>query len=191
MKVIQLHNNNIELIKKAAKNNREAQHVLYEVHAPKMLSICRYYVKDIQKAEEVMLNGFFKAFVNLKNFKNEGSFEGWLRRIMVREAISFLRQEKKIEFSVESFDLDHQQTNNIETAIEVNEIQKHIDALPDGYKLVFIMYAIEGYKHHEIANLLNINEGTSKSQLFKARQLLQHKINMSNSVNNGTDEMGR
>ncbi|HUH29650.1 RNA polymerase sigma factor [Gelidibacter sp.] len=114
MKVIQLHNNNIELIKKAAKNNREAQRVLYEVHAPKMLSICRYYVKDIQKAEEVMLNGFFKAFVNLKNFKNEGSFEGWLRRIMVREAISFLRQEKKIEFSVESFDLDHQQTNNIE-----------------------------------------------------------------------------
>lgn len=191
MKVIQLHNNNIELIKKAAKNNREAQHVLYEVHAPKMLSICRYYVKDIQKAEEVMLNGFFKAFVNLKNFKNEGSFEGWLRRIMVREAISFLRQEKKIEFSVESFDLDHQQTNNIETAIEVNEIQQHIDALPEGYKMVFVMYAIEGYKHHEIANLLNINEGTSKSQLFKARQLLQHKINMSNSVNNGTDEMGR
>ncbi|RXJ44533.1 RNA polymerase sigma factor [Gelidibacter gilvus] len=191
MKVIQLHNNNIELIKKAAKNNREAQHVLYEVHAPKMLSICRYYVKDIQKAEEVMLNGFFKAFVNLKNFKNEGSFEGWLRRIMVREAISFLRQEKKIEFSVETFDMDHQQTNNIETAIEVNEIQQHIDALPEGYKMVFVMYAIEGYKHHEIANLLNINEGTSKSQLFKARQLLQQKINMSNIVNNGTDEMGR
>ncbi|MBO3097229.1 RNA polymerase sigma factor [Gelidibacter pelagius] len=191
MKVIQLHNNNIELIKKAAKNNREAQHVLYEVHAPKMLSICRYYVKDIQKAEEVMLNGFFKAFVNLKNFKNEGSFEGWLRKIMVREAISFLRQEKKVEFSVEDIEVNHEQVNNIETAIEVNEIQQHIDALPEGYKMVFVMYAIEGYKHHEIASLLNINEGTSKSQLFKARQLLQQKINKSNIINNGTDEMGR
>lgn len=191
MKVIQLHNNNIELIKKAAKNNREAQHVLYEVHAPKMLSICRYYVKDIQKAEEVMLNGFFKAFVNLKNFKNEGSFEGWLRKIMVREAISFWRQEKKVEFSVEDIEVNQAQVNNIETAIEVNEIQQHIDTLPEGYKMVFVMYAIEGYKHHEIASLLNINEGTSKSQLFKARQLLQQKINKSNIINNGTDEMGR
>lgn len=191
MKVIQLHNNNIALIETAAKNNREAQHALYEAHAPKMLSICRYYVKDIQKAEEVMLNGFLKAFTNLKNFKNEGSFEGWLRRIMVREAISFLRQEKKIEFSVDTFEMNAQYSNNIQTAMEVDEIQRHIDALPEGYKIVFVMYAIEGYKHREIASLLNINEGTSKSQLFKARQLLQHKINQSNIINNGTDEMGR
>lgn len=191
MKVIQLHNNNIALIENAAKNNREAQHALYEAHAPKMLSICRYYVKDIQKAEEVMLNGFLKAFTNLKNFKNEGSFEGWLRRIMVREAISFLRQEKKIEFSLDTFEMNSQYSNNIQTAMEVDEIQQHIDALPEGYKIVFVMYAIEGYKHREIASLLNINEGTSKSQLFKARQLLQHKINQSNIINNGTDEMGR
>ncbi|WP_323027387.1 RNA polymerase sigma factor [Gelidibacter japonicus] len=190
MKVIQLHSHNIALIKKAAENNREAQHRLYEAHAPKMLSICRYYVKDIQKAEEVMLNGFFKVFVNLKSFKNEGSFEGWLRRIMVREAISFLRQEKKIEFSVEDIEVNPEQVNNIQTAIEVNEIQQHIDELPEGYKMVFVMYAIEGYKHHEIASLLNINEGTSKSQLFKARQLLQYKINKWNNINNGTDEMG-
>lgn len=191
MKVIQLHTNNMALIKNAAKNNREAQHKLYEVYAPKMLSICRYYVKDIQKAEEVMLNGFLKAFVHLKNFKNEGSFEGWLRKIMVREAISFLRQEKKIEFSMIDKELNHEQVNNIETTIEVNEIQQHIDKLPDGYKLVFVMYAIEGYKHHEIANELNITEGTSKSQLFKARQLLQHKIKQSETINNGTNEMGR
>ncbi|MBA6154105.1 RNA polymerase sigma factor [Gelidibacter maritimus] len=190
MKVIQLHNNNIALIKKAAKNNREAQHLLYEAHAPKMLSVCRYYVKDIQKAEEVMLNGFFKAFVNLKSFKNEGSFEGWLRRIMVREAISFLRQENKVEFSVDVMPVNHGQVNNIQTTIEVDEIQQYIDQLPEGYKMVFVMYAIEGYKHHEISKLLNISEGTSKSQLFKARQLLQRKIKTSNIVKNGTDEMG-
>ncbi|MEO7283431.1 MAG: RNA polymerase sigma factor [Gelidibacter sp.] len=191
MKVIQLHNNNIELIKKASKNNREAQHMLYETHAPKMLSVCRYYVKDLQKAEDVMLNGFFKAFTHLTNFKNEGSFEGWLRKIMVREAISFLRQQKKIEFSVEDVEVHHEQINNIQTAIEVNEIQQYIDELPEGYKMVFVMYAIEGYKHREIASLLNINEGTSKSQLYKARQLLQEKINKSNLINTMTDEMGR
>ena len=191
MKVIQLHNNNIELIKKAARNSRKAQHVLYETYAPKMLSICRYYVKDLQKAEEVMLNGFFKAFTNLENFKNEGSFEGWLRKIMVREAISYLRQVKKIEFSVDDFQIIHESTNNIQSEMEVNAIQKHIDALPEGYKMVFVMYAIEGYKHHEIASLLNINEGTSKSQLYKARQLLQEKINRSNIINQVTDEMGR
>lgn len=191
MKVIQLHNNNIELIKKASKNNRKAQHVLYETHAPKMLSVCRYYVKDVQKAEEVMLNGFFKAFTNLSNFKNEGSFEGWLRRIMVREAISFLRQEKKIEFSVEDFEVAHEPINNIESSIEQDEIQHYIDALPEGYKMVFVMYVVEGYKHHEIASLLNINEGTSKSQLHKARQLLQEKINKSNPINTTTDAMGK
>ena len=176
MKVIQLHNNNIELIKKASKNDRQAQHMLYETHAPKMMSICRY---------------FFKAFTNLTNFKYEGSFEGWLRKIMVREAISYIRQVKKIEFSVEDFEVYQEQTNNIETAIELNEIQQYIDELPEGYKMVFVMYAVEGYKHHEIASLLNINEGTSKSQLYKARQLLQEKINRSNVLNHVTDEMGR
>ena len=191
MKVIQLHNHNIELIKKASKNNRKAQHMLYETHAPKMLSVCRYYVKDLQKAEEVMLNGFFKAFTNLSNFKNEGSFEGWLRKIMVREAISFLRQEKKIEFSVEDFEVNPEPTNNIQSSMELNEIQFYIDELPEGYKMVFVMYVIEGYKHHEIASLLNINEGTSKSQLYKARQLLQEKINKSNTINTTTDAMGK
>lgn len=191
MKVIQLHNNNIQLITKAAQNNREAQHMLYETHAPKMLSICRYYIKDLQKAEEVMLNGFFKAFMNLKNFKNDGSFEGWLRKIMVREAISFLRQEKKIEFSVLDVEINIQQDNNIETAIEMEDLQRYIDELPEGYKMVFMMYVVEGYKHHEIATLLKIAEGTSKSQLFKARELLKDKINKSNMTNNGTGEMGR
>ncbi len=95
MKVIQLYKNETKLIKRAQTNNREAQHVLYELHAPKMLSVCRYYIKDLQHAEEAMLNGFFKVFKNLKHFKSEGSFEGWIRRIMVRESISFLRQQKK------------------------------------------------------------------------------------------------
>ena len=182
MKVIQLHKNESELIKRAIKNNREAQHVLFELHAPKMLSVCRYYIKDMQHAEEVMLNGFFKVFFHLKNFKNEGSFEGWMRRIMVRESISFLRQKKSIEFLDETITNENDYSNNIKTNIEVAEIQQLIDTLPDGYKMVFVMYAIEGYKHNEIAEMLNITEGTSKSQLFKARKLLQASIKKLNKT---------
>mgnify|MGYP003676738567 CR=1 FL=1 len=167
LKVIQLNNNEEALIKKAKKNNREAQHVLFELHGPKMLSVCRYYIKDLQHAEEVMLNGFFK---------NEGSFEGWIRRIMVRESISFLRQQKKIQFFIEDTFVKEDYGNNINTNIEVAEIQQLIDALPEGYKMVFVMYAIEGYKHQEISDMLNIAIGTSKSQLFKARKMLQEKL---------------
>lgn len=187
LKVVQLYHNNTELIQKAAKNNREAQHALYEVHAPKMLSVCRYYVKDVQKAEEVMLNGFFKAFTNLNSFKNEGNFEGWLRKIMVRESISFLRQQKQIEFSIEDIENPNDYSNAMETELEVNDIQQLIDELPEGYKMVFIMYAIEGYKHHEIGSMLNISEGTSKSQLFKARQLLQQKMKELNTTSYGAN----
>ena len=187
MKVIQLHKNETKLIQMASKNNREAQHLLYELHAPKMLSICRYYIKDVHQAEEVMLNGFFKVFKHLKSFKNEGSFEGWVRRIMVREAISFLRRKKNIEFVAEDEYLEKDYSNNIKTNIEVAEIQQVIDSLPEGYKMVFVMYAIEGYKHNEIAELLNISEGTSKSQLFKARQILQQRIKELNSNSYGTN----
>ncbi|CAH8282590.1 RNA polymerase sigma-70 factor (ECF subfamily) [Mariniflexile fucanivorans] len=176
LKVIQLHKNESALIKSAAKGNREAQHMLYELHAPKMFSICRCYIKDVQHAEEAMLNGFFKVFTNLKSFREEGSFEGWIRRIMVRESISFLRQQKNIEFPVEEIDFKNTHNDAINIDIEVDQIQQLIDALPEGYKMVFVMYAIEGYKHHEIATMLNITEGTSKSQLFKTRKMLQERL---------------
>ncbi len=187
LKVIQLYKNEENLISKALKNNREAQHVLFKLHAPKMLSVCRYYIKDVHHAEEAMLNGFFKVFSNLKSFRKEGSFEGWIRKIMVRESISFLRQQKKIEFSVEDVDVQNNYSETINTELEVEEIQQLIDALPEGYRVVFVMYAVEGYKHHEIAELLKISEGTSKSQLFKARKMLQQKINELNKTSYGTN----
>ncbi|QDO95631.1 RNA polymerase sigma factor [Formosa sediminum] len=177
MKVIQLHKNQNELIKKASQNNREAQQALYDWHAPKMLSVCRYYIKDIHHAEEAMLNGFLKVFTQLKSFENKGSFEGWVRRIMVRESISFLRQKKQFVFAEVSEDIIEITPLSSEENLEVDDIQNLIDQLPEGYKMVFIMSAIEGYKHHEIAQILKISEGTSKSQLFKARQMLQQQLN--------------
>ncbi|PIB32805.1 RNA polymerase subunit sigma-70 [Gaetbulibacter sp. 5U11] len=185
MKVVTLFNNEVKLIKKATQNNREAQHVLFELHAPKMLSVCRYYVKDMQHAEEVMLNGFLKVFTNLKTFKHEGSFEGWIRRIMVREAISFLRQKKTIQFVDEEYQHIEIQDETTQQ-YDVAQLQELIDNLPEGYKMVFVMYAIEGYKHAEIATLLNISIGTSKSQLFKARKMLQDNIKILNTKGYGT-----
>ena len=186
LKVIQLHKNENALIKKAIKNNREAQHVLFEMHSPKMLSVCRYYIKDIQQAEEAMLNGFFKVFKNLKSYKGDGSFEGWVRRIMIRESISYLRQKKRIDFVSDEDESTNAYSNSIQTNLEVNDIQKLIDNLPEGYRMVFVMFAIEGYKHHEISELLNISQGTSKSQLFKARKMLQEQIKKINKTSYGT-----
>ena len=187
MKVVQLHKNEVKLIQRALKDNREAQHILFELHAPKMLSVCRYYIKDVHRAEEVMLNGFFKVFKHLKSFKNEGSFEGWVRRIMVREAISHLRKRKSLEFSTEIEHYEESYSYSIESNLAVAELQQVIDGLPEGYKMVFVMYAIEGYKHNEIAEMLEISEGTSKSQLFKARQMLQKRIKELNNSSYGTN----
>jgi RNA polymerase sigma factor (sigma-70 family) len=186
LKVIQLHNNESTLIQSAVRNDREAQRVLYDMYAPKMLSVCRYYIKDMQHAEEAMLNGFFKMFKNLENFRFEGSFEGWVRRIMVRESISFLRQQRHIEFPVETVEYSNDYDNTLHINVEVDQLQHLIDSLPEGYKMVFIMYAIEGYKHHEIASMLQITEGTSKSQLFKARKMLQEKLQELNKTSYGT-----
>jgi RNA polymerase sigma-70 factor (ECF subfamily) len=187
LKVIPLYKSEKHLIQKAIVNNRDAQRILFEMHAPKMLSVCRYYIKDTQQAEEAMLNGFFKVFTNLKTFKHEGSFEGWVRRIMIRAAISYLRQKKSIHFvSDTTCDLEAYE-DNFQTDLEVNDIQKLIDQLPEGYRVVFVMYAIEGYKHQEIATLLHISINTSKSQLFKARRQLQQQIKALNKVGYGTN----
>ena len=189
MKIIQLYNSESRLIKKAVGNNRKAQNMLFELHSPKMLSVCRYYIKDIHKAEDVMLKGFFKVFSNLNKFQSRGSFEGWIRKIMIRESISFLRAQKNIEFSIEDVRVNETSSSTINVDMEVSDIQKLIDELPEGYKIVFVMYAIEGYKHQEISEMLKISVGTSKSQLFKARKMLQRKINKLNTTSHGAIEI--
>lgn len=186
MKIIQLHQDETKIIKLAVENNRQAQQQIYSRFSSKMLSVCRQYIKDIQLAEDVMITAFMKVFTNLSKFENKGSFEGWIRRIMVNECISYLRVQKKVKFAEDEFFVE-ESFNEIESQFTVEQIQYLIDALPDGYKMVFNLYAIEGYKHNEIAKMLGINEGTSKSQLSHARKMLQTQITILKKQDNGTE----
>lgn len=185
MKVINLNQEEKETIQLAVDHNRQAQQKIYTRFSPKMLSICRLYVKDIQQAEDVMITSFMKVFSSLKNFQHNGSFEGWIRRIMVNECISFLRVHKKVHFIEDSF-VPEENTVDNECELAVDDLQLLIDNLPDGYKLVFNLYAIEGFKHKEIAVMLGINEGTSKSQLSHARKILQQQIKATKKYDYGS-----
>lgn len=181
MKIIPFYKNEKQLIRKAMSGHREAQQRLYEKYAPTMLGVCRRYVKDLQFAEDVMVTGFVKVFKNLGSYRGEGSFEGWIRKIMVRESISYLRKHQFVVFDNCVFEEAALQVCKEET-LGAEYIQQLIDALPEGYRTVFVLYAVEGYKHRDIAQILGIAESTSKSQLFKARKWLQEKLKQQNIV---------
>lgn len=136
-------------------------------------------------AEDVMIQGFTKALDNLGKFKHEGSFEGWLRRIMVREAINFLRSRKQLQFS-EIEEAESYPVHTDEPDYDTEMLQLLIDNLPNGYKTVLIMFSVEGYNHKEISEMLGIAESTSKSQLFKARKMLQQQLTSINKKANET-----
>ncbi len=186
MKVINLYQKENEIIQQAVENNRQAQQQIYVKFSPKMLSVCRQYVKDIPLAEDIMITAFMKVFSNLNRFERKGSFEGWIRRIMVNECITYLRPKIKMQF-VDFENYTESPISIYETEFSVEEIQLLIDNLPDGYKMVFNLYAIEGFKHHEIAKMLSINEGTSKSQLSHARKLLKEQLLQMKKNQNGTE----
>lgn len=177
MKIIHFHKNLLSLIEEAKRGNRRAQQQIFNRFAPKMLGVCRRYFNQLEFAEEVMLAGFFKVFTKLDTFSAEGSFEGWIRRIMVNECISELRKEAKFQIADEVvLENISDYTIEMDTDFAVESIQEEIDFLPEGYRIVFVLYVIEGYKHHEIASKLNISVNTSKTQLFKARKMLQKKL---------------
>ena len=181
MKIIKLYNEKL-LIQKAIDNSREAQQHLFTKHAPKMLGICRQYVKDLQHAEDLLLSGFLKVFTNLSQFKHEGSFEGWIRRIMVNTCISHLRKKNLVVLADDDFIFNDAAADSLENT-SVEDIQNLIDKLPEGYKIVFNLFAIEGFKHSEIAVKLGVSESTSKTQLFRARKLLQENyIKMNKTI---------
>lgn len=184
MKVIPLHKDESILINKAQANNREAQQKLFTLHAPKMLSICRQYINDLHYAEEIMLNGFLKVFTNLHKFESKGSFEGWIRRIMINESISFLRKRKRLVFVNDESYFKAETINHFETETNVSELQLLVDNLQDELRITFNLFAVEGYKHKEIAKLLHITENTSKMRFFRARKQLQQQYIQLKKVKN-------
>jgi RNA polymerase sigma-70 factor (ECF subfamily) len=186
LKVINLHQEEHEIIRMAVENNRQAQQMIYTKFSGKMLSVCRQYIKDLHHAEDLMISAFMKVFVNLKNFEHKGSFEGWIRRIIINECISYIRAQKKVSFLEDEY-YQEDSFNNIESNLSVDDIQFLIDSLPEGYKMIFNLFAIEGYKHQEIADMLGINEGTSKSQLNRARKMLQEQVLKLKNYSNGTE----
>lgn len=186
MKVINLHQEEQTIIQMAIDQNRFAQQQIYTKYSSKMLSVCRQYIKDLHLAEDVMITAFMKVFTHLKNFEHKGSFEGWIRRIMINECISYIRVKKQVKF-IEDETFFEERYNDIEGKFSMDDIQFLIDGLPDGYRMVFNLYIIEGYKHHEIGDLLGISEGTSKSQLMHARRMLQNQITKLRNYDNGTE----
>lgn len=174
MKSLALSLSEVQLIEQVIQQNRLAQKQLFEQFSPKMLSVCRQYINDLHDAEDVMLHAFMKVFQHIGKFNHEGSFEGWIRRVMIRECISFLRQQKQLVFVDEiSPKLMNKQYSQQDHSADY---QTMIDNLPSGCKHIFILNAIEGYKHAEIAEMLNISVGTSKSQLAYARKILKQNI---------------
>lgn len=166
-----------ELIKGCKKNNPKVQRQLYEMYSGRMLAICRRYIKHTDEAEEIMVNGFLKVFDKIEQFKSEGSFEGWIKKIMVFEALNHLRKQKMVFVEIEAAQYNENiDYSNAQTHLEVQDLMNLLDELPAGYRTVFNLYAIEGYSHQEIAEMLQISESTSKSQLSRARVHLQKKV---------------
>lgn len=163
-----------KLIEACRNGDRKSQYELYEKYAPLMYSVCRRYVMQLQEAEDILVCGFTKVFQKLNQFKGQGSFEGWIRRIMVNEALTFIRRNKSMYLEVEIEKASREPDfNKLSDQLEVEDLEKLIDRLPMGYKTVFNLYAIEGFSHKEIAEKLGISENTSKSQLSRARVHLQ------------------
>lgn len=175
MEVIVLHKNPEELIRLCRQQNPKAQKLLYEMYAPKLLSICRRYTNDISTAEGIMLSAFLKIFNNLNAYRSEGCFDAWVSRIAVNQSIDYVRKYRILHFT-ESVEPEHVHCVQEESNGYVDEIQEMIDRLPEGARLVFTLFVIEGYKHAEIADMLDISVGTSKSQLAYARNTLQKMI---------------
>ncbi len=167
------------IIKQCLNGNRTAQKALFDQFSSKMLYLCRRYAIDDNEAHDMVQEGFIRLFGNLEKFRNTGPFEGWVRRIFVNTAIKYYHKERHHNTlaAMELATAFENEEPGIINALSEQELLGLLAELPDGYRVVFNLYAIEGYNHAEIAALLEIQESTSRSQLVKARKLLQTKVN--------------
>lgn len=167
-----------ELIEECLKNNRIAQKQLYEKYSRKMFGVCIRYAKSREEAEDILADAFVHIFVKLSSYKGDGSFEGWIRRIVVNTSITAYRSNIKYNLNDNISDV-YDLSSSEESAVDLlnaQQLKTIIQEMPDGYRMVFNLYAVEGYNHREIADILGINEGTSKSQYSKAKKWMQNRL---------------
>ena len=175
------------IITKCKKQEPEAQKLLYEMYKDQMYAICMRYIKSSQDAEDIFIDAFYKILTKIDHFKGEGSFEGWMRRIMVNESLMFLRKKTNLHMTVEIPATDIADTSDVnEDEFSYDEIMGILDELPAGYRTVFNLYVFEDFKHREIAEMLGISINTSKSQLILAKkrvlELLKKKENLISKI---------
>lgn len=166
-----------KLIQACINENKTAQKQLYDLYAPKMYYVCLRYARHDLEAQDMLQDGFIKVFDNLGKFKSNGSFEGWIRRIMVNTSLNHCRKSsfKRENIGIEDYQ-DTVVSSKAISRLSEKELLALIQMLPDGYRIVFNLYVIEGYSHKEIGDLLEISESTSRSQLAKSRKWMQNLL---------------
>ena len=157
------------------KNNAAAQEALYNRFSPRMLGVCYRFAKNREDAEDMLQEGFIKVFTQMHQYRNEGALEGWIRRIIVHTCINNLKKNKRFN---ESLDIVHAhgvqvREESVPSIVQAKQVVECIRLLPIGYRTVLNLYAIEGYSHKEIADMLDIEESTSRSQYTRAKQMLE------------------
>jgi RNA polymerase sigma-70 factor (ECF subfamily) len=167
-----------DLIKACLARDRSSQRKMYEIYGPAMMGLCLRYCQTREEAEEVLQDGFVQMFKNLGQFQFRGSFEGWLRRIMINCALQRYRGKLNDFKHVPLKDQGdfHYEESDLVDRLSEKELIKLIQTLPPGYRMVFNLYVFDGLKHKEIAELLHVTEGTSKSNLSDARQILKRQL---------------
>ncbi len=168
-----------EILEGCIKGESSAQRKLFDSYSRLLLGVCKRYTINIEEAEDILQDGFVKIFLNIKEFKGEGSIVAWMRRIMINTAITHYHKVKKHRYhddldEVKETKFDDYQWDESEFTKE--ELFKVIERMPEGYRMVFNLYAVEGYKHREIAEIMGIDENTSKSQYSRARRWLQERL---------------
>lgn len=165
--------NEKEIIQACIKNDRLAQKSLYESYSPVLFAIIKRYIKDVHISEDILIDSFMKIFDHLKKFEGKGSFEGWMKRIAVNQCLMHLRKNNVFHLTIESDNIVLPFETQIEEDIDFKTLLKVLDLLPVGYRTVFNLYVVEGYKHKDIAEELGISINTSKSQLRLAKERLK------------------
>jgi RNA polymerase sigma-70 factor (ECF subfamily) len=167
-----------DLIRGCRENNRKIQEMLYRRYAKAMYNLCLIYESDRDNAKDILQEAFIKIFRNINNFEGKGSLQGWMKRIVTNTAIDHYRKNIGEAQFIPIENIIHPFSNeeSVNSILNTKDIISQVNRLPDGARMIFQLFAIEGYSHKEIANLLNISEGTSKSQTNRAKQLLQQWI---------------